>query len=84
MEPTQTTAPMMPKKSNSGLIVSVIIVLAIILVGLFLLKGKAPMEESVDIDDTQANSLTASDEVSDIEADLDMNADIDSIDKDLQ
>ncbi len=87
MEPTQTTPG---AKSNNTLMISVAVVVVLIIAGFFVFKNKpsnyeniddgtVPMEENI-----PANNLSDSDETSDIEADLNSNADIDTIDSDFK
>jgi flagellar basal body-associated protein FliL len=81
MEPTT-------KKGNGALVTSIIIIVVIVLLGIFLLGNQrtGPNQESVEIsnESTSANSVSASDEITDIEADLNANGDIDSLDSGLE
>ncbi len=88
MEPTQTTG----SKSNNTMVLSVVIVLIIVAALIFLLQQKSMRDKAMD-DDTNttytdenipANNLSGGDETSDIEADLNSNADIDTIDSDFK
>lgn len=88
MEPTQTTN----SKSNSTMMLSIVIVVIIIVAGIFLLRNTSMKnqikDENPDTTYTEesipANNLSSSDETSDIEADLNSNADIDTIDSDFK
>lgn len=80
MEPTQN-------KTHGALIGSVIIIVILIIGGIYLLKTKTLQQEedsSVFESSTSAPNTINSDSVEDIEADLNMNADIDSLDAGLE
>lgn len=84
MEPTQTT------KSNNTLMVSIGIIILILIAGFFVLQNKSLKYEDRDENTIQLegnideNNLSDSDETSAIEADLNNNSDIDTIDSDFQ
>lgn len=80
MEPTQ-------HKSNGALIGSIIIILILIIGGVYLLKNKVvEQNENNNTPDTivPENTTPTSDNLSDIEADLNLNADVESLDSGLE
>jgi len=76
------------QKSNGALLGSVIIIILIIIGGIYLIRTKVNniQEENVAQEEinAEANMLSSSDEFEDIEADLEANGNIDSLDKNLQ
>ena len=76
------------QKSNGALLGSVIIIILIIIGGIYLIRTKLNniQEENVAQEEinAEANMLSSSDEFEDIEADLEANGNIDSLDKNLQ
>ena len=80
MEPTQN-------KTHGALIGSIIIIVILIIGGIYLLKTKAlKQEENTNVSEssTSFENTTSSDSIEDIEADLNMNADMDSLDAGLE
>jgi Ca2+/Na+ antiporter len=80
MEPTQN-------KTNGALIGSIIIITILIIGGIYLLKTKAlEREENTNVfeSSTSIENTTTSDSIEDIEADLNLNADMDSLDAGLE
>lgn len=80
MEPTQN-------KTNGALIGSIIIIVILIIGGIYLLKTKAlEREENTNVfeSSTSIENTTTSDSIEDIEADLNLNADMDSLDAGLE
>ncbi len=82
MEPTN-------KKSNGALVGSVIIIILLVIGGVYLISNaKQGRFERSNVQDTgtgtAADTLSSSDDISDIEADLGTNAEFDSLDKDLE
>ena len=76
------------QKSNGALLGSIIIIILIIIGGIYLIRTKVNniQEENVAQEEinAEANMLSSSDEFEDIEADLEANGNIDSLDKNLQ
>ncbi|OGI65713.1 hypothetical protein A2914_02750 [Candidatus Nomurabacteria bacterium RIFCSPLOWO2_01_FULL_41_21] len=70
-------------KSSGALIGSIIIILILIIGGVYLLKNKVADKANSDAIAPE-NTAPTSDELSDIEADLDLNADTDSLDSGLE
>ncbi|MBP9715432.1 MAG: hypothetical protein KBD52_03030 [Candidatus Pacebacteria bacterium] len=80
MEPTQN-------KTNGALIGSIIIIAILIIGGIYLLKTKALEREknsNVFESSTSAPNTITSDSIEDIEADLNLNADMESLDAGLE
>ena len=72
------------QKSNGAIIGTIIVIIILVLGGLYLAKSKvADVKEEEKMEET-ANTLSTSDELSDIEADLNNNAGIDSLDQSLE
>lgn len=75
-----------PKKKSGALTGIIIIIVILIIGGIYLASMKS--EEVTDQDDTvlteEVNNLSASDELSDIETDLNANADIDSLGEEVE
>lgn len=76
------------QKSNGALIGSIIIIIILIIGGIYLAQNKIKEAKENALTAEQANKsadiLSTSDEVNDIEADLNKNADINSLDKGLE
>lgn len=77
------------QKSNGALIGSIIIIVILIIGGVYLAQNKikeAKEQEKINAEQASksADVLSTSDEVSDIEADLNKNADVNSLDKGLE
>ncbi len=72
-------------KNSGALIGAVIIIIILILGGIYLSKNKAgeQIQEQEKMEE-KANTLSTSDELGDIEADLNNNAGIDSLDMSLE
>ncbi|MDQ5954505.1 MAG: hypothetical protein QG583_433 [Patescibacteria group bacterium] len=80
MEPTQN-------KTHGALIGSIIIIVILIIGGIYLLKTKAlEREENTNVfeSSTSVENTTTNDSIEDIEADLNLNADIESLDAGLE
>ena len=78
MEPT--TIP--TKKSNGAVIGVVIAIIILVLAAVFFMKEKTVSNTSEET--YNVNEVSASDEVTDIEADLNSNADMDALDAGLE
>lgn len=76
------------QKSNGALIGSIIIIIILIIGGIYLAQNRIKEAKENALLTEQANksadNLSASDEVNDIEADLNKNADTNSLDKGLE
>lgn len=79
MEPTQN-------KTNGALIGSIIIIIILIVGGIYLLKTKTLQQEedSIRIESTTSLENNQDDSVEDIEAELELNGDMDSLDAGLE
>ena len=70
------------KKSNGALVGSIIVIIILILGGIYLVKMRASQIQQPN--DTTANSLSSGDDLGNIQTDLDNNANIYSLDINLQ
>ena len=76
------------QKSNGALLGSIVIIIIIIIGGIYLIKTKLNNinEENIAAEEVnaEANALSSSDELGDIETDLNNTSDIEGVDKNLQ